>query len=179
MWLNLGKPHWWLVSIKFELFAMIYQLKFSWWRHQTEAFSTLLALCEGNIPVTGRLPSQRPVTRSFAVFFDLRLNKRLSKQSRRLWFEAPSRLLWHHCKVINVTGQHTGSGHFAPKDGCSANIWEKIPIFFQNLLNRFISMISYILLHKDLYIIKFEVCLVMNQFQRVVFIGYYDMNLDS
>ena len=30
---------------------------------------------------TGEFPSQRPVTRSFGVFFDLRLNKRLSKQS--------------------------------------------------------------------------------------------------
>ena len=32
----------------------------------------LLALCEGNPPVTGGFPSQRPVTRSFGVFFDLR-----------------------------------------------------------------------------------------------------------
>ena len=45
----------------------------------------------------GEFPSQRPVTRSFDVFFDLRLNKRLSKQSRRRWFEIPSRSLWHHC----------------------------------------------------------------------------------
>ena len=37
----------------------------------------------GNPPVTGGFPSQRPVTRSFDVYFDLRLNKRLSKQSRR------------------------------------------------------------------------------------------------
>ena len=46
-----------------------------------ETFSALLALCAGNSPVTGELPSQRPVTRSFDVFFDLRVNKRLSKQS--------------------------------------------------------------------------------------------------
>ena len=31
--------------------------------------------------VTGEFPSQRPVTQSFDVFFDLHLNKRLSKQS--------------------------------------------------------------------------------------------------
>ena len=37
-----------------------------------------------------RIPLQRPVTRGFDVFFDLRLNKRLSKQSRRRWFETPS-----------------------------------------------------------------------------------------
>ena len=48
-------------------------------------------------PVTGEFPSQMPVTRSYDVFFDLRLNKRLSKQSRRWWFEKPSRSLWRHC----------------------------------------------------------------------------------
>ena len=30
-------------------------------------------------------------------FFDPRLNKRLSKQWRRRWFETPSPLLWRHC----------------------------------------------------------------------------------
>ena len=43
--------------------------------------SALLALCAGNSPVTGEFPVQRPVTRSFGVLFDLRLNKSLSKQS--------------------------------------------------------------------------------------------------
>ena len=43
-----------------------------------------------------RWPSQRPVTRSFDVFFDLCLNKRLSKQSCGGWFETPSRPLWRH-----------------------------------------------------------------------------------
>ena len=47
-----------------------------------EAFPALLALCSGDfLPVTGEIPSQRPVTRSFDVFFDLPPNKRLSKQS--------------------------------------------------------------------------------------------------
>ena len=50
-----------------------------WWRHQMETFSALLALCAGNAPVTDEFPSQRPVTGNFDVFFDLRLNKRLSK----------------------------------------------------------------------------------------------------
>ena len=44
-----------------------------WWRHQMITFSALLALCAGNSPVTGEFPAQRPVTRSFDVFFDLRL----------------------------------------------------------------------------------------------------------
>ena len=56
--------------------------------------SALLALCAGNSPVTGAFPSQRPVTRSFGVFFDLCLNKRLSKQSWGWWFEMSSRSSW-------------------------------------------------------------------------------------
>ena len=42
-------------------------------------------------------PSQRPVTRSFGVFCDLFLNKRLSKHLRRCWFQTPSPSLWRHC----------------------------------------------------------------------------------
>ena len=57
----------------------------------------LLALCAGNWPVTGEFPAQRPVTRSLDVFFDLRLNKRLSKQSWGWWFETPSHSFWRHC----------------------------------------------------------------------------------
>ena len=45
-----------------------------WWRHQMKIFSALLAFCVGNSPVTGELPAQRPVTWSFDIFFDLRLN---------------------------------------------------------------------------------------------------------
>ena len=45
-------------------------------------------------------PLHRPVTRSFDAFFDLRLNKRLSKQSRRRWVETPLHSLWHHCYVV-------------------------------------------------------------------------------
>ena len=45
----------------------------AWWRHQMEIFSALLALCAGNLPVPGEFPPQRPVTWSFDVFFDLRL----------------------------------------------------------------------------------------------------------
>ena len=48
----------------------------SWWRHQMEAFSALLAICAGNSPVPGEFPTLRPVTRIFDVLFDLRLNKR-------------------------------------------------------------------------------------------------------
>ena len=70
---------------------------YSWWRHQMETFSALLANCAGNSTVPGEFPAQKPVTQSFDVFC-LRLNKRLSKQSRGWWFETPSRSLWRHCK---------------------------------------------------------------------------------
>ena len=59
----------------------------------------VIGLCAWNSPATGEFPAQRPVTRGFDVFFDLRLNKRLRKQSKRRWFETPSRSLWRHCNV--------------------------------------------------------------------------------
>ena len=63
-WVIINPRHW-LVS------------NMPWWRHQMETFSALLALCARNSRVTGEFPPQRQVTRSFDVFFDLRLNKRL------------------------------------------------------------------------------------------------------
>ena len=85
---------WILRYIKTHLSMTIH----SWWRHQMETFSALLAICAGNSPVTGEFPAQRPVTWSFDVFFDLRLNQRLSKQSWGWWFETPS---CRHCNVLN------------------------------------------------------------------------------
>ena len=54
----------------------------TWWCHQMETFSVLLALCAGNSPVTGEFLAQGPVTQSFDVFFELCLNKGLSTQLR-------------------------------------------------------------------------------------------------
>ena len=70
------------------------------WRHQMETFSSLQALCAGNSPATGEFPSPRPVTRSFDVFYDVRLNKRLGKQSTRRWLETPSRSICCHCNAM-------------------------------------------------------------------------------
>ena len=61
----------------------MYKIK-PWWRHQMETFSALLALYAGNSLGTGEFSAQRPVTQSFDVFFDLRLNKRLSTKIVRL-----------------------------------------------------------------------------------------------
>ena len=73
-----------------------------WWRHPKETFSALLAFCAGNSRVAGEFLTQRPVTRSFDVFFDLCQNKRLSKQWWGWWFETPSHPLWRHCNGISV-----------------------------------------------------------------------------
>ena len=71
----------------------------SWWRHQTETFSALLVLCAGKFTGYQWIPSHTPLTRSFDVFFDLRLNNRSSKQSWCRWFETPSCSLWRHCNA--------------------------------------------------------------------------------
>ena len=52
-----------------------------------------------NSPIPGEFPAQRPVTRSFDVFFDLRLNKCLSKQGWGWWFETS---LWRHRNVADT-----------------------------------------------------------------------------
>ena len=70
---------------------------YAWWRHQMKTFSALLAIRAGNSPVPGEFPAQRSVKRRFDVFFHLRLNKLLSKQSWGWWFETLSRPLW--CKI--------------------------------------------------------------------------------
>ena len=97
--------HYWRSSVDFSQFdvtvPLCHAVDTSWWRHEMEIFSALLALC--NPPIIGGFPSQRPVTRSFDIFFNLRLNKRFSKQSRRRWLEISSRSLKRHCTVTNYT----------------------------------------------------------------------------
>ena len=60
------------------------------WRH----FPRYWPFFAANSPVPGEFPTQRPLTKSFDVFFDLRLNKRLCKQSWGWWLETPLRPLW-------------------------------------------------------------------------------------
>ena len=64
------------------------------WKH----FRVTGPLC-GEFTGPGEFLAQRPVTRSFDVFFDLRPNKRLSKQPWGWWFETPSCSLWRQCNV--------------------------------------------------------------------------------
>ena len=90
----------------------------TWWRHQMETFSAVLALCAGNSPVPGEFPAQRPVTRSFYVSFDLCPNKWLSKQWWDWWFETLSCPSWQHCNdsvTRDVVGNSDvlGNVHYA------------------------------------------------------------------
>ena len=67
-------------------------------------------LC-GEFTGPGEFPAQRPVTRSFDVFFHLRLNKRLSKQPWGWWFETPP---WSLCRQCNVMPLPCGSWQVKP-----------------------------------------------------------------
>ena len=60
------------------------------WHHHMETIAMLLALSVGNSPATSEFSSQRPVMRSFDVFFHLHLKWCLSKQWWGWWFETPS-----------------------------------------------------------------------------------------
>ena len=98
---------WWIIShclgLGHETMVCVVCLTTFLWRHQMETFPALLALCVGNSPVTGEFPRQRPVKRSFVgVFFDLRPNKQLSKESWGWWSDTPSRPLWRHCNAKDI-----------------------------------------------------------------------------
>ena len=82
---------------------------FSWWRHQMETCSWSLAFVREihrwlrgihRSPVNSPYTDQWRGALVFSSIFDLRLNKRFSKQSRRRWFETPSRSLWRHCNMM-------------------------------------------------------------------------------
>ena len=107
-----------LSSIQITLYVttfVIFKRKVMLWRMMERKIwcalvCFMMTSLNGNIfRVTGHLcgefPTQRPVTRSFDVFFDLRLNKRLSKQSWGWWFETLSRPLWPHGIVLDPVCQ--------------------------------------------------------------------------
>ena len=89
--------HWVRTIIDAAVILMWYQGS-PLWRHQMETFSTLLALCAGISPFTGEFPSQSTITRSFDVFFDLRLDIRLNKH----WFLVSMRCLVRWNKTLNL-----------------------------------------------------------------------------
>ena len=82
-------------------------------------------LC-GEFTGPGEFPTQRPVTQSFDVFFDLRLNKRLSKQWWGWWFESLSCLLWRHRNELAMCCDISRDLviHFANNVACSSDVFE-------------------------------------------------------
>ena len=58
-------------------------------------------------PLCGELTGHQwnPLTKASDAqlwcFYDLRLNKRLSKRPRRRWFQKPSHSLWRHCNGLH------------------------------------------------------------------------------
>ena len=84
-----------------QFYSHVESVSASWRHHMMTSsngniFRVTGPLC-GEFTGPGEFPTQRPVTRSFDVFFDLRLNKRLSKQPWGWWFEMPSWSLWRQC----------------------------------------------------------------------------------
>ena len=106
---------------------------FTWWRHQMETFTEFLAIYAGNSPVPGEFPTQRPVKRNFDVYFDLRPNKWLSKQSWGWWFETPLRPLWRHHYELHAW-RHAGFS-------INGNTYSEIHFCLNEAINPYIEQI--------------------------------------
>ena len=89
--------------------------------------NALLAICAGNSPVTGKKPLTKANEVEFDIFFELRPVNRLSKQSRRRWFETPSRSLRHRHTLTVFFFSFTYGG--------LAYVCPNIALFTQNLIN--------------------------------------------
>ena len=75
----------WNSESRFRIWMSNSFQNYSWWRNDMEMLFALLALCEGNPPVTSGFPSQRASN----VVLGVSLNKLLNKQSGYWWFETP------------------------------------------------------------------------------------------
>ena len=108
----------------------------SYWSHS----AVMMTSSNGNIfHVTGHLcgeftglgefPTQRPVTRSFDAFFDLSLNKRLSKQLWGWWFETPPCPWWCHCN-----GELSLYANYNPKTKVAIMPTNIRPVIIENIV---------------------------------------------
>ena len=87
-----------LITVMYNTASVVWAAVFGWHMMASSngnIFRVTGPLCR-ELTGPGEFPTQKPVTRSFDVFFDLCLNERLSKQSWGWWFETPSRPLWRH-----------------------------------------------------------------------------------
>ena len=99
-------------------------------------------------------PNKWPVTRSCDVSFDLRLNKRLNKQSWGWWFETLSCPLWRHCNVSLLC-----------KIVCRHGTYNMFVRYFMCLRLNLFFRFSWCILWKCFYfyhttIIKSEICII-------------------
>ena len=122
----------------------------SWWRHQMEIFSALLAICVGNFLVPGEFPALkvRPVTRSFDVFLDLRpkksgwVNNRKAGDLRRLRAHYGVIVMWPiNSAVVRCIGSTSVVSYscclFATHTTCCANcITSGYVLHYWNCLHR-------------------------------------------
>ena len=126
-WWTVSREYW-IFPIYYTIFSGAWDVYLSWVLNCTKtqihtAPQHMMTSLNGNIfRVTdllcgeftgpGEFPSQRPVTRSFDVFFDMRLNQRLSKQWWGWWFETLSRSLWRHRYELRRVAFNKGIGAF-------------------------------------------------------------------
>ena len=73
-----------------------------WWRHQMKTFTRYWPFVWG-IHRSPVISPHKGKWRGFDIFFDLRLNRRLSKQSWGRWCDTPLRSLWRHCKGTSAS----------------------------------------------------------------------------
>ena len=149
----------------------------SWWRHQMETFSALLALCAGNSPGTGEFPTQRLVTQSFDVFFDLRLNKLLSKQSWGWWFETLPCPLWRHsngaclCHYVESTVE----GWVFNAKGCIIELKQIILLNSKPKHLHFTEPIKISMSHRSSHLMPKTWCLKWIYFSPMASVHYTDV----
>ena len=71
-----------------------------------EPFYASLALCEENSPAIGEFPSQRPVTRSFDVFFDMPEQTAEQTIAAPVIWDVIALSMWRHCNVNEKQTRH-------------------------------------------------------------------------
>ena len=116
-WTFITGCQWWNFRQNDIFFSM-----FPWpaWGHHGNGKPRMMTSSNGNIfcvtgPLCGEFTgpvnshTQRSVTRSFDVFFDLRVNKRMSKQQWGWWFETPSWSLWRHRNDVSAMWETASS----------------------------------------------------------------------
>ena len=154
-----------------------------WWRHQMETFSALLAICAGNSPVPGEFPAQKPVTRSFDVFFDLRLNKRLSKQSRGCWFETLLRTLWRHWngyKYYHITHRgllcsHVSYNYLNSGQTVVMIIWNE-DVRQRQMYFIWVELCYFVSVSNTLYYLLVDIMLLSQNRVSIIFIVKFEIN---